>query len=301
MTRLHINASAILLSALFASYSAVAQQATATAGVGVQGQAAAATPAAPPPPPPMPAAPADAYAGQANQQNQAGMAPPTATNANPPPAGNSDHDDMVGHLAVGFLGLRTIPYGLDNVLNSATAPVPVIGVRYWIDPLVGLDLGAGLWIGGRSSDNTNPAGTKVSVDGPKPFAMVLHAGVPLALASSKHFVFEIIPEANFGFAKVTQDAALPGTNDGTTKQSGTHFDLGARAGAEIHFGFMGIPQLSLVGSVGLRFQYDSLAHEVNPGGTGVTKTTSSVWDLSTTVNGNPWDIFAGNISALYYL
>jgi hypothetical protein len=296
MTRLHINASAISLAVLFASYSALAQQATATAGVGVQGQAAAATPA-----PPLPAAPADANAGQTNQQNQTSAALPAATNANPPPAGNSEHDDMVGHLAVGFLGLRTIPYGLDNTYDSAAAPVPVIGVRYWIDPLIGLDLGAGLWIGGRSSESTNPTGTKVSVDGPKPFAMVLHAGVPLALASSKHFAFEIIPEANFGFAKVTQDATLPGTNDGTTKQSGTHFDLGARAGAEIHFGFIGIPQLSLVGSVGLRFQYDSLTHEVNPGGTGVTKTTSSVWDLSTTVNGNPWDIFAGNISALYYL
>jgi hypothetical protein len=230
------------------------------------------------------------------------MALPTATNANPPPAGNSEHDDMVGHIAVGFLGRPSIPYGLDANGNSLTAPVPVVGVRYWIDPLIGLDLGAGLWIGGTSSDNTDPAGNKVSVSGPKPFAMLLHAGVPLALASSKHFAFEIIPEANFGFAKATQDAALPGPIAGLTKQSGTHFDLGARAGAEIHFGFIGIPQLSLVGAVGLRFQYDSLSREVNPvGGPGVTKTTSSTWDLNTTLNGNPWDIFTGNISALYYL
>ena len=297
MTRLHINASAISLAALFASYSAMAQQATATAGVGVQGQAAAATPATPPPPP-VPAADAN---GQANQQNQTGMALPNATNANPPPAGNSEHDDMVGHLAVGFLGRASIPYGVDAAGTSATAPVPVVGVRYWVDPLIGLDLGAGLWIGGRSTDTTTPpAGNTVSVSGPKPFAMVLHAGVPLALASSKHFAFEIIPEANFGFAKVTQDA-VNGGND-ITKQSGTHFDLGARAGAEIHFGFIGIPQLSLVGAVGLRFQYDSLSRETNPvGGAGVTKISSSVWDLSTTLNGNPWDIFTGNISALFYL
>ena len=294
MTRLHINASAISLAALFASYSALAQQATATAGVGVQGQAAAATP----PPPPAPAA--DANAGQASQPNQTGMALPNATNANPPPAGNSEHDDMVGHLAVGFLGRPSIPYGLDVNGNPAAAPVPVVGVRYWIDPLIGLDLGAGLWIGGRSTDITDPAGNKTSSSGPKPFAMVLHAGVPLALASSKHFAFEIIPEANFGFAKVTQDAVAGGNV--FTKQSGTHFDLGARAGAEVHFGFIGIPQLSLVGAVGLRFQYDSLSRETNPvGGPGLTKTTSGAWDLSTTLNGNPWDIFTGNISALYYL
>ena len=297
MTRLYINASAISLAALFASYSALAQQATATAGVGVQGQAAAATP----PPPPAPAA--DANAGQANQPNQAGMALPTATNANPPPAGNSEHDDMVGHIAVGYLGRASIPYGVDTNRTSSTAPVPVVGVRYWIDPLIGLDLGAGLWIGSRSNDFTSAAtGAKTSVGGPKPFAFVLHAGVPLALASSKHFAFEIIPEVNFGYAKVTQDIGL--ANDGTTKATGTHFDLGARAGAEIQFGFIGIPQLSLIGSVGLRFQYDSLSQEFNGGagtGNGNSKISSGAWDLSTTLNERPWEVFTGALGVLYYL
>jgi len=296
MTRLHINASAISFAALFVSYSAFAQQATATAGVGVQGQAAAATPA-------VPAAAADATAGQTTQQNQAGMALPAATNANPPPAGNSEHDDMVGHLAVGYLGRASIPYGVDTNLTSSTAPVPVVGVRYWIDPLIGLDVGAGLWIGSRSNDFTSSAtGVKTSVGGPKPFAFVLHAGVPLALASSKHFAFEIIPEVNFGYAKVSQDSGL--ANDGVTKATGTHFDLGARVGAEVQFGFIGIPQLSLIGSVGLRFQYDSLSQEYNGGagnGNGNSKISSGAWDLSTTLNERPWEVFTGALGVLYYL
>lgn len=296
MTRLYV--SAISLATLLTSYSALAQQASASAGVGVQGQANATAPAAEPAPPPPPTGVAADANAQTNQQTQAGMALPTATNANPP-AGNSEHDDMVGHLAVGFMGRSTIPYGLYNGDATLRAPVPVIGVRYWFDTMVGLDVGAGLWIGSTSTEVSVPNAASVSTDGPKPTAFVLHAGVPLALASSRHFAFEVIPEANFGYAKVSQDAAL--TADNITKQAGTHLDVGARVGGEVHFGFIGIPQLSLIGSVGLRFNYDSLTYETTaPGAPGATRTSTSAWDLSTTVNESPWNIFVSNVGALYY-
>jgi hypothetical protein len=293
MTRLQVSASAISMAALLTSYSALAQQASGTASVGVQGQtnAAAAAPAA---------APATATTDVNATQTTQAPAPVAAANANAP-AGNSEHDDMVGHLAVGYLGRATIPYGQYNGAATLQAPVPVIGVRYWLDPMIGLDLGAGLWMGSTSTDVTAPgANTSTSVSGPKPTAFILHAGVPLALTSSKHFAFEIIPELNLGHASVTQDAALT-PNVGITKQSGTHFDLGARAGAEIHFGFIGIPQLSLVGSVGLRFNYDKLTYEAEPvAGAGRGKISTGMWDLSTTVNESPWNIFISNVSAFYY-
>src|SRR5664280_534798 len=229
------------------------------------------------------------------------MALPNATAAEPP-AGTSDHDALVGHLAVGFLGRATMPYG--TTANPEVA-APVIGVRYWIDPTVGLDLGLGLWLGGTSTDTTNTpagaAGATTTYSGPKPSVFILHGGIPLALASSKHFVFEVIPEINFGYAQVSQDALAGGPTPFWTKQTGVHLDLGARAGAEIHFGFMGLPQLSLLGTIGLRFDYDKLGYDAAPPAPGgITHQSTSVWGLRTTVYDSPWNIFIGNVGALYY-
>jgi len=302
MIRSLTTASVVFVACGLTAFSAMAQQASGTAAVGVQGNAAAGTQAPPTAQAdPNAAATANAQApAPANQQGQAGMALPTATAA-APVAGTSDHDAVVGHIAVGFLGRATIPYGLYNGGAPALAPVPVIGVRYWIDPMIGLDLGLGLWLGGASTEVTAAGATGPSLNVGKPTSFVIHGGVPLALASSQHFVFEVIPEANFGFANVTY--GVPAGAVGTTKNAGTHFDIGARVGAEIHFGFMGLPQLSLLGTVGLRFEYDKLTNEavVAAGaGTAATKTSTGAWNLSTTVYDNPWNIFIGNVGALYY-
>lgn len=217
MIRSQSTASSLFVACALTGFSAFAQQAAGTAAVGVQGSATAGTQAAP-------AAPVDpnaAAAAPANQQAQMGMALPTATAA-APAAGTSDHDAVVGHLAVGYLGRATIPYGPYNGAATLEAPAPVIGVRYWFDPMVGLDLGLGLWLGGVSTDTTaTPPGTTVSSSGPKPAAFVIHAGVPLALATAKHFTFEIIPEANFGYAQVSQDAILGGGPGVTNKLAST--------------------------------------------------------------------------------
>jgi hypothetical protein len=139
--------------------------------------------------------------------------------------------------------------------------------------------------------------------------VIFHAGLPLALASSKHFVFEVIPETNFGYARVKQDTApvvavappvagVPGLIE--TKRTGVHLDVGARAGAEVHFGFMGLPNLSLLGTIGLRFSYDKLGYDVHPVGGSATHMSTTVWGLRTTLNESPWSIFVGNVGALYY-
>lgn len=289
--KLRSTAIAAFAATLGFGLTAFAQQ----AAVGVQGSASANTQTgATAQADPNAAAAAQAPAPAQNQQ--VGMGLGTATAA--PAPGGSDHDAMVGHLAVGFLGRASLPYG---VPGNPELPVPIIGVRYWLDPMLGLDLGAGLYLGGTSTDNkVNPPGTTVSTSGPKPTAFAIHAGVPLALASARHFTFEIIPEANFGYASVTWDAAVGPA--GVTKQTGVHLDLGARAGGEIHFGFMGIPQLSLVGSVGLRFDYDKLGQDgPAPGAAGATLNQStSVWALRTSVYDSPWNIFISNVSAFYY-
>jgi hypothetical protein len=119
---------------------------------------------------------------------------------------------------------------------------------------------------------------------------LIHGGVPLSLASAGHFSFQIVPELNLGFAGSSSEIAGVDVSN-----SGFHLDVGARAGAEIHFGFMDVPQLSLQGGVGVRLNMDSTSAEA-----GDMEDTTSNMSFGTTLNGNPWDIFTGNIAALYY-
>jgi hypothetical protein len=129
----------------------------------------------------------------------------------------------------------------------------------------------------------------------------LHAGVPLSLASDGHFSFQIVPELNVGFASRSQ--SLP-TGAGTSfdqDMSGFHLDVGLRAGAEIHFGFIDIPQLSLQGSIGVRYAMDNTTSTVTwPPVQGEGTFERSTSAFGTTVGDNPWNIFTSNVAALYY-
>jgi hypothetical protein len=203
-------------------------------------------------------------------------------------AGDSDHDAVVGTLAVGYLGRRSMLVAQDpGDADGTSLDAPVIGVRYWFTPLLGLDAGLGMAINGNGL--TTPAGDQPAAD---TSAFILHGGVPLALAVSEHFVFEVIPEMNIGFSSWGNDATGPAELSG----SGFHLDLGARAGAEIHFGFIGLPKLALQGTVGLLFALDNTKFE-DAAGASVKRSYTS---FGTTVNDSPWNIFMSNVAALYY-
>lgn len=216
-------------------------------------------------------------------QPTAGMALPGATPRAAAVLGNSDHDSVVGRLAVGYLGRNGIPVGAG--VNVNVVPTPVIGVRYWLSDMLGIDAGLGFGLSGGSA---KVAG--MSQDAPSWRLFMIHGGVPLSLASAGHFSFQVVPELNLGFAGGSVDVAGM-----SNKVSGFHFDIGARAGAEIHFGFIDVPQLSLQGSVGLRLNADSTSQTI--GGVEQSASTSS---LGTTVGDNPWNIFTSNVAALYY-
>ena len=269
------------------------------AGVLVCGNAFAqdATPAAAAPAaPPQPAPAADASASTSGSA-QVGMALPGAAPQAAQAvavAGNSDHDAVVGRLAVGYLGRNGIDIGAGALPGAANVVIdaPVIGVRYWLSDMLGID--AGLGFGVASSSSENAAG--MEADGPSYHAFILHGGVPLSLASAGHFSFQVVPEANIGFAG-TGDYDIAG---GTQSDSGFLLNIGARAGAEIQFGFMGIPQLSLQGSVGLYLQQQSGSTTITPTGAGDQSTSDSTFSIGTTLGPDPWDIFTSSISALYY-
>lgn len=241
---------------------------------------AAAAPAAPPEPAP---AAADASASTSGSA-QVGMALPGAAPQAAAVAGGSDHDAVVGRLAVGYLGRNGVTIAGAGI-NPTVIPTPVIGVRYWLSDMLGIDAGLGF---GLTSGSAEQGG--MSADGPSWRLFMIHGGVPIALANAGHFSFQIVPELNLGFAGASQEVAGM-----TTKASGFHLDVGARAGAEIHFGFINVPQLSLQGSVGLRMNMDSTSQTVMD-----VDSSTSGFSLGTTVGDNPWNIFTSNVAALYY-
>jgi len=221
-----------------------------------------------------------------------GMAMPAAAEAAP---GGSDHDQMAGRLAIGYLGkanmhLRAILDAAGNVV-APDVSAPVIGVRYWLDSFLGIDAGLGLAINSTSADANG-----TSIDGPSTTAFILHGGLPLSLASEGHFSFQIVPELNLGIASGTN----PGNGAPDVDFSGFSFDIGARAGSEIQFGFIGIPQLALQAGIGLQIQLASAKNETTNAAGAVVENSGSATMIGTTVNGNPWDIFTSSISALYY-
>lgn len=255
------------------------------------------TPTQPPPEPPPPPRPQVTTTVQAPAT---GLAPGgNAKAAEEKDEGISDHEKVIGHLAVGYLGLTTLPIagggGIPDTVNA-----PVVGVRYWFAERIGLDVGLGFGLSSGSTESVTGAQT-VTTDRPSVFGMALHGGVPLVFAHVKHFKFLTVPELNIGFARATEQPAggAPGAQPPEVSHSGFHLDVGARIGSEIHFGFIGVPQLSLQATIGLFGRIDNrkASSEVN----GVTNSVSSSSSgFGTSVQSDPWAIFANNISALYY-
>lgn len=204
-------------------------------------------------------------------------------------AGATDHAGVVGHYGATWfapVSLGTLGNNTDPFLTESITPV---GVRYWMNSGMGLDLGLGLGFNARSTENAN-GNTTTTVDSPTFFGLVLHGGVPFALSTGKHYTFLVVPEANIGFA----NTKLKGSPNDTTVGA-FHLDAGARTGAEVHFGFMDLPQLSLQATVGAAFAYDSASRE-----TGSNKLSVSGTSFRTTVQNEPWAIFRSNVAAIYY-
>jgi hypothetical protein len=238
-------------------------------------------PAAPAAPAEEPAPAAEPAPVEATASADVGVAMPAAAEAAP---GGSDHDQMAGRLGIGYLGTSQVSL---RALNDTTAPV--VGVRYWLDSFMGIDAGLGFMMSSGSNEVTGTPAT----DAPSSMGFILHGGVPLSLASEGHFSFQIVPELNLGFASGTNQGN--GTGGADTDWSGFHLDLGARAGSEIQFGFIGIPQLALQAGIGLAVNIDSFGSD-----DGTITNDTSATNIGTTLNGNPWAIFTNSITALYY-
>ena len=220
---------------------------------------------APPPPAPMPPPPVVEHT------------PP----APPPQAEPTDLDVQNRRVGIGYAGVSQVPTGLG--LPDLTAPA--VGVRVWFSETMGLDLALGFrWDGGSSASG----GT--STDKNSVYGFVFQGGVPIALANRRHVSFQVIPVGTLAYGGTKMGMGLA-----ETTFYGLRVDVGVRAGFELFFGFIGIPQLSLNATVGAQF---SIRH-VSTESSGLTSSDTS-WGYSTTVQNSPWDIFAGNVAARYY-
>jgi hypothetical protein len=216
--------------------------------------------------------------------------------------GLSDHEKVVGRFAVGYLGVSDIPLptatlgGANPTLADGKVSAPVIGVRYWLNPRIGIDGGLGIGWSGGSAEQVNGNTTTTTTIASR-FGVLLHAGVPVALVSAKHYTFIVVPELNVGFATSSvAPPTIPGQAAGANVSlSGFKLDIGARAGTEIHFGFIGVPQLALQATVGVAFSTQSQSAKRDNFSQSASATT-----IGTTVQADPWSLFTKNISALYY-
>ncbi len=277
---------------LMAAQSAQAQ----TVGGGVSGSTS--TPPPPPPvtPPPPPTTTPDnppptavtttAASTSSDSPTPAVTSPNESADSNTP-----DHEAVIGHFGVGYMGFSQLPIGdvAGNNFTAKTVTAPVIGVRYWLNRMIGIDAGVGFGFSTGSS-TVSANGTDTTTNNPSRLGFALHGGVPLAFAHGKHYSFELVPELNVGFTH----GSVAGTPDDISL-SGFRLDAGARVGAEIYFGFIGVPQLALQASVGAYFTHENAGFSQ-----GNVSASVSSNAISTSVQGTPWAIFVNTISALYY-
>lgn len=230
-----------------------------------------------PPPPPEVSEGAEAPGGPAASALPARDEPAT------------DHELAVGRLGLGWGGAPDLAVGtLDRTIAA-----PSLAARYWGTARFGMELGVGLSYVGATTAVQQPGSTSTERVEPTLWGFSVRLAAPIALSWGRHYTLVVIPETRVGWATVgARTAPDEESDDGG---SGLTFELGARAGAELHFGFLGVPELALEATVGLALQAVSV--ETTDGNTG---TKASRVSVTTTAYDAPWDFFRTAVAARYY-
>ncbi len=229
----------------------------------------------------------------------------------------TDHDKVTGSFGAGFLGTRFVPAALPASTSavsfdgdgSATLTivgdevvVPLFGGRYWFTKTLGIELAVGFNVhsGSITREIPNPdanLGRSTDVDAPSTNAFAGRLAVPLSVYAASHLNVLLIPELDIGFSSTS----IEGFDVSTTGEpldlqlDGFVFGLGGRVGAELSFGFIDVPQLSLQSSWGLRFESRKRSGKIGDAEMGLSETA-----VGTSWYGSPWDIIAGSLGVLYY-
>lgn len=248
--------------------------------------AAPAAPTAPPEaPPPAEAAPVPA------------APPPAVVPAAPAPAEPpSARTRLLGGWSFGFLGgmpvLRGAPAMNAQGQSVNYATVPVLGVRWWTPwRLLGLEFGVGAMVSGGSATGSPTFGAP---SGPADVEVLFHVSAPIAFASTPNTILFVAPEARFGFGITDASGTGGGSSDAYT------LNFGVRAGAELFFGLIGLPNLSLEAGVRVGVAHEWRAYYAQTGPSRWQVLTTSQTRFATSLVANPWDLFTSTLAAHYY-
>jgi hypothetical protein len=216
----------------------------------------------------------------------------------------------VRHIGIGFLGISDLPIAVAEPVGTAESPgvvpnghvvvrtvsAPTLGARVWISNRFGIDAGLGLSYSGGSTasdfGDTTAAVAKQSV-----FGFLVHAGAPIMITELEHMALLVAPGVTFGMTSSDVEPLFWENAPPPAELRGFRLDVGLRAGAEIQFGFMGLPNLALEAGIGVLFTTEWASATV--GDQSVSDVSTR---LSTTSFSDPWDIFrgVGSVSARYY-
>lgn len=240
-----------------------------------------------------------AAAGTAAAQTRTTSAGQTQVQVVPPPADRlSDSERAMGTWALVVFNTR--PFDFPNGGGADAVPLTVytVGLRRWttrpLGPFKnwGVDAGLGV-VWGRSSVTSPQAGTLHTSAGVSTGGFGMHLGLPLAVTHHQHATFELVPELDVIWAHEHLPALDAGGD--STDYGGWSARLGARAGLELYFGFVGIPNLAIEASVGAALTYDSLSTKVGP----IERSTRR-WGFQTLRGNEPWSVFTGSVAAMYH-
>jgi hypothetical protein len=169
-----------------------------------------------------------------------------------------------------------------------------VGVRYWFQEKMAIDVGLGFFMKSGGTENKDGAsGVSVKTDLPSTLAFSLRAGVPISMYEGKHYGFFIEPQLVFGHSGTTTKVL----NQPDNTSSGNHLAVGATAGAEISFGFIGIPMLALDATVGLALDWQNGHTKI---GSSNDEHSASATTIATVSGDQPWNIFRANVAVMYY-
>jgi hypothetical protein len=240
---------------------------------------------------------------------------PWAASANAPPTpvelvpADSDHEEIRLRLGLGWAGRSAVPLGNEGARAAGDSlGVHVIGARVWFRQRVGIDLGFGAHLQATPRDDRTATGR-----GDDGLAFTARVGLPIALLITRHVTFFAGPAIGFGWAGETAPgrrsfSPITGAEEipADTRHRGSRLSVGGRLGAEIHLGFVAMPRLSLITTVGLDADWITTSTDAPPAPTvrdprpAAERRTQSRLSLRTTFADEPAVALLGNVALLAY-
>jgi hypothetical protein len=236
----------------------------------------AAVSGAPAPAPPVTPEPAAATGDPGAPAAQAGQVVGPVPTADAAPAA-SDHDLVVGHIGIevrrfepGPLPLTLRPgLGCPLAATSCEVTLGVLAARYWWTRNFAWNAGLAFAAGGGRSG-------MVALDTYYGIGPII--GMSVLLGNWRHLAVSGSPEVGYVWFR-------PGAPEAGGRT--TMLSLRGALEAELHFGFVGVPALSIGLIAGLRLQYESAAG-------------TRLWSVGVIGEGSVWDALT-NLYVRYYL